>query len=569
MAARADIANVEPALARIMALVAESIPFDWGGIALFDAGTHTLTPYRRAGVDAGVGLRRLAPVPLSKGVIGRVAQAQQPVFRANVASEPGDPLRHPDTRAEIAVPLVFDGRLLGVLSVERYAADAFSEAHVKQLETIADLAAMAIDQAYAVAAEQARREHLERVQAVTRAINSQVQMQALLNLAVWEAAAIFDVPAVSITLFEIEHVTPHTGAEHGLSEAFEHGLRAPLVEVADAPVYCADLRAVAGDQADLVAREDLRSMLAVPLKRGGQRLGSLNLYSRGAPRDFDEEDMALAQALADHVAVAVDNVRLLETLERHAQESSLANRLKSEFLANVSHELRTPMNAIIGFTETLLNEIYGPITEKQADRLETVRRNAYDLLGLIDNMLTLSNIEAGRAEVTIEPVYLQQEIEGAVVRHQARASAKGLALQAVIAEPLPPVRGDTTRVRQVLDTLVDNAIKFTEAGGIVLRADASARDERRWVRCAVQDTGIGVAPRHHEMIFDAFNQVDGSSTREHGGTGLGLAIARKLVEMMGGRIWIESEGVPGQGSTFFFELPAVAQPEAAEDADVE
>ncbi|MCZ7544872.1 MAG: ATP-binding protein [Anaerolineae bacterium] len=275
--------------------------------------------------------------------------------------------------------------------------------------------------------------------------------------------------------------------------------------------------------------------------------------------------MALAQMLASQVAVAIDNVRLLHALELHAQEAALANRLKSEFLAKVSHELRTPMNAIIGFTETLLSGIYGALSDRQTDRLETVRRNAYSLLGLIDNLLDISKIEAGKLDLKLETVYIQQEIESLAHRYEESARAKGLTLRVEPTGRLPAVRGDTARVRQVLDTLMDNALKFTESGRITARAGTSRRAGRVWVYCAIQDTGIGVAPQNHDIIFDEFRQVDGSTTREYGGTGLGLAIAKKLIDMMGGKIWVESEGVPGLGSVFTVELPAVTPAESPAD----
>jgi signal transduction histidine kinase len=564
MSERPGILTFEHALSRIMARAAAAIPFDAGGIALYDSTTNTLQPniYAHDGHES----RKPDPIALGEGIMGRVAQTRQPMLVPDVRQDPHYVQINQHTRSAIAAPLVLDDRLLGVINLQSNAVHAFTTAHLRTLAALADQAAVAvdiaIDNATLYTREQSRRQRMNRLHAAAQAISSQLQVRALMNVIVNEAAAIFDVPAASIMAFDPDTHALSGNAICGLSLDRARQRRMHLADSSaqapTQPFYYPDLQAGGGDRADLATQGDIRSMLAIPLFRGKQHLGSLNLYSIGQPRHFDEEDLELAQLLANQIAVAIDNAYLLHALEVHAQELAQANRLKSEFLANISHELRTPMNSIIGFTEVILSGLYGPLTEKQADRLQTVCRNAYNLLAMINDLIDVSRVEAGRLEMTFETVYMRQELEGIIASHKAEASAKGLTLLMDLAEDLPPVRGDAGRVQQVLDNLLSNAIKFTETGHISLKAYAHQHQGRAWVRCAVQDTGIGIAPQHQATIFDEFRQADGSATRKYGGTGLGLAITSKLIEMMGGRIWVESEGVTGKGSTFTFELPVAS-----------
>lgn len=241
-------------------------------------------------------------------------------------------------------------------------------------------------------------------------------------------------------------------------------------------------------------------------------------------------------------------------MEERAVELMQANRLKSEFLARVSHELRTPMNSINGYSEMLLRQTYGALNEKQADRVERILRNGRSLLALIDDLLDLSRIDSGKMELHLEAVNLPEEIAAVIYNLESQAAARELYLRYEPAENLPRVQADATRLRQIIVNLLGNAIKFTKQGGISVRSQLTYEGERAYVLTTVRDTGIGIRPEDQAIIFDEFRQADGSITREYGGTGLGLAITRRLVEMMGGRIWVESE--VGVGSTFSFTLPA-------------
>jgi signal transduction histidine kinase len=260
--------------------------------------------------------------------------------------------------------------------------------------------------------------------------------------------------------------------------------------------------------------------------------------------------------LVVQATIAVDNALLFRQLEVRAQELAEANRLRSQFLATVSHELRTPMNSIIGFSETLLDGLYGELNERQTVRLDRIRYNAYSLLALINDLLDLSKIDAGRMTMQSEAVSVADALAAAAQTVEPQAAAKGLSLSLDIPGNLPYVQADAERVHQVIVNLLSNAIKFTHEGSVMITACQSERNGRSVIEATVADTGIGISKADQAIIFDEFRQVDGSSTRAYSGTGLGLAITRKLIEMMGGVVWVESE--VGQGSKFSFALP-VAQ----------
>ncbi|HEX6115290.1 MAG TPA: ATP-binding protein, partial [Geminicoccaceae bacterium] len=264
---------------------------------------------------------------------------------------------------------------------------------------------------------------------------------------------------------------------------------------------------------------------------------------------FAEETVNLLQSFAAQSAVAIQNARLFRELEQKGRELEAASRHKSQFLANMSHELRTPLNAVLGYAELIQDGIYGEVPNKMQDVLERIRQNGRHLLGLINDVLDLSKIEAG--QLTLSPVdySLRELVLDVVSATEALAAEKKLALEVDVPPDLPRGRGDERRLTQVLMNLVSNAIKFTEAGTV--RILVKAEDGSFVV--AVTDTGVGIAPEHRERIFEEFQQVDTSSTRRKGGTGLGLAIARRIVELHGGRIWVDS--APGRGSTFAFTLP--------------
>ena len=299
---------------------------------------------------------------------------------------------------------------------------------------------------------------------------------------------------------------------------------------------------------EAVQRAGFRSLLALPLLREGRIIGGL-IVCRAAPGAFPPETVGLLESFTAQSALAIHNAKLYQEIvaQRHALE--LASRHKSQFLANMSHELRTPLNAILGFAELVQDGIYGEVPPRVHAVLERVQAGGQHLLGLINDVLDLSKIEAGQLSLSLGDYPMQDVVGGVASATEALAAAKGLAFRVEVTAGLPRGHGDAQRLRQVLLNLVGNAIKFTDKGEVSVAVSA----EGGLFRVAVTDTGPGVPEAERQRIFEEFHQVDSSSTREKGGTGLGLAIARRIVEMHGGRVWAESE--PGRGSRFCFTVP--------------
>jgi signal transduction histidine kinase len=299
---------------------------------------------------------------------------------------------------------------------------------------------------------------------------------------------------------------------------------------------------------EIMKQEGFRALLAVPLLREDRLIGGL-VVRRRAPGQFQKETVDLLQTFATQSALAIQNARLFREIEAKGRELEIASKHKSDFLANMSHELRTPLNAILGYTELILDKIYGDVPENIQEVLERVEKNGRHLLGLINDVLDLSKIEAGQLVLSLDDYSMKEVVHTVFTSVESLAAEKNLELKVSVSPEVAQGKGDQQRISQVFLNLVGNAIKFTEAGEV--RIEATASNDNFVV--SVSDTGPGLSEADQQMIFEEFHQVDGSSTRKKGGTGLGLSIAKRIVEMHGGRIWVES--TEGKGSTFWFTLP--------------
>jgi signal transduction histidine kinase len=293
----------------------------------------------------------------------------------------------------------------------------------------------------------------------------------------------------------------------------------------------------------------ISSMIIAPMLWEGRGIGAI-LVGRDHAGAFSDKEIALLKTFADQAVIAIQNMRLFHEIEEKSRQLEIANQHKSDFLANMSHELRTPLNAIIGFSEVLIDKMFGEVNDKQFDYLNDIHSSGKHLLSLINDVLDLSKIEAGRMELELSNFDLPAALSTALTLVRERAQRHGIALALEVDPHLGEVRADERKCKQILLNLLSNAVKFTPDGGsVTLRAKLDTDN----AEIAVADTGIGIAKEDQATVFEEFRQVGRDYTKKAEGTGLGLALAKRFVELHGGTIRLESE--PGKGSTFTFTLP--------------
>ena len=564
-------ADVQPVFDMIAAAAMRLCNGGSANVFTYDGGLVHLRAIVLAHAEAEPEVRRLFPRPPDRGS----AASRAVLERAVVAVH--DVLADPDYafpggarlgfRSILGVPLMREGTPIGAIAIGKQEPGPFPPQQVALMQTFADQAVIALENVRLFRELQARTaaltqsvEELRVLGEVGQAVSSTLDLEAVLRTIVAKATALADVDGGA--LFEYDaaceefrlHTTdqlpedlvaalgtvPMPKGEGLIGQLALTGRLAVVADISDERAYRSRVR-------DLLLRHGYRSLLAVPLLREDRVLGGL-VVNRRQPGDFPERVIELLQTFATQSALAIHNARLYRELEDKGRQLEIASRHKSTFLANMSHELRTPLNAIIGFTRIVMRRSRDQLEPKQYENLEKILGSSQHLLSLINAVLDLAKVEAGKVEVHPGEVHLATLLEQCV-RTVEPLVKDGVTLVGDFRSTLPALRNDEEKMRQIVINLLSNAAKFTAQGSI--RVEASFDGDRLLI--AVTDTGVGIPASKLDSVFEEFEQVDASSTRVHGGTGLGLAIARRLARLMGGDLVAAS--TLGAGSTFTLSLP--------------
>jgi signal transduction histidine kinase len=470
-------------------------------------------------------------------------------------------------RSILAVPMIKEDRAVGAIMIYRAEVRRFTEKQIDLVTTFASQAVIAIENVRLFKELESRTEALTKsvgqltaLGEVGQAISSTLDLEKVLKTIVQHAVQLTGLDGGSI--YEYDESTEQfalKASENIDAELMEAVRRTPVRKGEGAIGRCAvtqepeQVPEILDDsyqtgRKELLVRAGYRAILAVPLLREGHLLGALQVFRR-TPGSFAEESVELLKTFATQSAMAIQNARLFREIAEKSRELEEASKHKSQFLASMSHELRTPLNAILGFNEMLLGEVYGPLSEDMQPPLAQMQTSGKHLLRLINNVLDLAKIEAGRMELALSDYSVHDTVESVRATLRPLAEAKGLDFVVELPPDLPLAHGDPGRITQCLMNLAGNSLKFTKAGKVAITVAASGG--RLVYR--VSDTGIGIPADKIGSLFTEFRQTDATIASEFGGTGLGLSISKKFIEMHGGRIWAES--APGEGSTFIFEIP--------------
>jgi GAF domain-containing protein len=477
-------------------------------------------------------------------------------------------------RTVLAVPILKGEALLGVMIIYHLeGVRPFTDKQIALVETFADQSAIAIDNVRLLDALRHRTDELGRsvteLQAlgeVSQAVNSTLDLETVLSTIVAKAAQLSGTETGAIYGYDEQvrefRLRATYGMDQGLIDALTQrhiGLDDPNVApifVQREPIQVADLgEEAASDLNEIILRAGYRARMVAPLLRGEEIVGML-VVRRRKPGEFAKNTIDLIKTFAAQSALAIQNARLFGEIDEKSKELAEASQHKSQFLANMSHELRTPLNAILGYTELMADGAYGEPSEKMMGVLKRLEANGRHLLGLINDVLDLSKIEAGQLVLELSDYSLRDIAQAVRSTLEPLAADKKLGFRVEVAPLLPTGHGDGRRLTQVLINLVGNAIKFTDAGEVAIKAEANDGS----FHVSVRDTGPGISAADQAKLFQEFQQADNAITRKKGGTGLGLAISKRIIEMHGGKIWVESQ--VGQGSTFAFTLPVIVEGQA-------
>ncbi len=516
------------------------------------------------------------PVPPGRsGAAARAALERRTTHILDVQADP-EYTYGPDVepiRTTLAVPMMRGDDLLGVIVIYRHEVLPFTDGQITLMETFADQAAIAIENVSLLTELQARTDQLTRsvqeletLGEVSQALSSTLDLDTVLHTIVSRASQLAGTDSCTAYEYDEQAEALVFRATHNLAdEVVDVMQRTPIrrgegvggrMAVTLEPVQVADIAEVgaySGPLRDVLLRTGSRAVLGIPLLREGHLIGGLTV-TRQTPGEFPSHVIDLLKTFASQSALAIQNARLFREIGDKSRQLEEADRHKSEFLANMSHELRTPLNAIIGYSEMLQEDAEDLGAEQFTDDLKKINAAGKHLLELINDVLDLSKIEAGKMELYLESFEVAGLVRDIAAVIQPLAGKNANRLDVRCPEQIGTMHADLTKVRQALFNLLSNACKFTERGTVVLAVTREAVDGQDWMSFSVSDTGIGMTPEQLGKLFEAFTQADAATTRRFGGTGLGLAISRRFCRMMGGDVTVESES--GLGSTFTIRLPA-------------
>jgi signal transduction histidine kinase/putative methionine-R-sulfoxide reductase with GAF domain len=571
--------ELEPVFQNLLANATRLCVADFGLMFQYNGSSFQLMAQLGADHDYVEYMRREPFHPRPETLTGRVLQARGPVQIEDFAKSKGyldrDPLvvmavERGGVRTTLGVPLLRENELIGVISLYRKEVRLFTDKQIELLQNFAAQAVIAIENARLLNELRQRTDELGRsvselraLGEVSQAVNSTLDLETVLSTIVAKAVQLSDTEAGAIYGYDEQthefRLRATYGMDQGLIDALSQrhiGLDDPTVAPVFAqrePVQVADLREeLPSDLNEVTLRAGYRARMVAPLLRGEDIVGTL-VVRRRTPGDFAKNTVDIIKTFAAQSALAIQNARLFHEIEDKSRQLEEASQHKSQFLANMSHELRTPLNAILGYTELMADGAYGEPSEKMLGILKRLEANGKHLLGLINDVLDLSKIEAGQLVLELSDYCIQDIAQTVRSTLEPLATDKKLAFKVEVPTGLPPGHGDGRRLTQVLINLVGNAIKFTDAGEVAIKAEAHNGS----FHVSVRDAGPGISSADQAKLFQEFQQADNAITKKKGGTGLGLAISKRIIEMHGGRIWVESQ--VGQGSTFAFTLPVVVE----------